>query len=150
MLTSVTYLYVSSAWSWPAARQFWGHGSGENKKRKHKLFDASMLWKMKEGFLFPLWLESDFLCGYDLESRGTHGESASVWRCQMIGFASNRLPPNGLWLSIKLAFYGTVSSVNLFKTLGPNVSTWLWGNRNITRILLSVWDGAQGVRWSLS
>lgn len=47
---------------------------------------------MKEGVFVSLWrLESDFLCGSDWESRGTHREPASVWRCQMTGFAPNTL-----------------------------------------------------------
>lgn len=47
--------------------------------------------KWKRQFFVSLWrLESDFLCGCDWESRGTHREPAAVWRCQMTGFTTKR------------------------------------------------------------
>lgn len=35
-------------------------------------------------------MESDFLCGSDWESRGTHREPASVWRGLMTGSTRNK------------------------------------------------------------
>lgn len=64
---------------------------GKNKKRKHQLFKRLQVVENEIVFFF-FWFPSEgwspiSCAGSDWESRGTHREPASVWRCQMTGLA---------------------------------------------------------------
>lgn len=100
-------------------RHFWGRYWQEQEKEAQTFKQLQVVENERggrvggRGLVVSLWrLESDFLCGCDWESRGTHREPASVWRCQMTGCCWTARWA-GLWLVIKNAFYETISCVNL-------------------------------------
>lgn len=102
--TSLAHIYETSPWSQHPVR----HNSGQDRLEQDveaQTFCRLQVVENERGGFVSLWrLESDFLCGYDWESRGTHREPASVWRCQMTGLASNSLLLNSTlkWPLIEL------------------------------------------------